>query len=293
MPKGGNTVKYTKSRSRIIIRCVSLVLVACLSLFAGVGAHSAEAVAGDDAKQSPKKIPMSMAPGTTITYDAALNLVVSVEPAVSYVPAFKSEEFVDKNGRAVEDAYCAAIRESARDLPVIDLGWQLPAPTPGMVVTYGSDGYLSHIYPGDAAVTSASFNEGTTLAYPSRLPAGTYTYGTNQRTTITSSTVLGEGRFTVYRAGVGGSSDPAIGSSGKLLGTGDVATKKSVDNAKHGTPLTARATDTNVLKTVLKNDIGTMPNAVVDVYFWGWTARYFGYQYTDTLSFPGRYFYSF
>jgi hypothetical protein len=167
-----------------------------------------------------------------------------------------------------------------------------------MVVTYGSDGLIGHIYPGSGdgavtAVTSANFDQNQALSYPSHLPAGTYTYDTNQRITITSSTVLGEGRFTVYRAGVGGSSDPAIGSSGKLLGTGDVATKKSVDNAKHGTPLTARATDTNVLKTVLKNDIGTMPNAVVDVYFWGWTARYFGYQYTDTLSFPGRYFYSF
>lgn len=39
MPKGGNTVKYTKSR--IIIRCVSLVLVACLSLFVATGVKAA------------------------------------------------------------------------------------------------------------------------------------------------------------------------------------------------------------------------------------------------------------
>jgi hypothetical protein len=107
MPEGGNTVRYAKSS--IVIRCISLVLVACLSLFAGVGAHSAVAVAGDDAEQRPKKIPVSMAPGTTITYDAALNPVVSVEPAVSYVPSIKSEEFVDKNGRAAEDAYRAVL----------------------------------------------------------------------------------------------------------------------------------------------------------------------------------------
>ena len=44
MPEGGNTVKYTKSRkSRIIIRCVSLVLVACLSLFAATVVRAADA----------------------------------------------------------------------------------------------------------------------------------------------------------------------------------------------------------------------------------------------------------
>ena len=43
MPEGGNTVKYTTSRSRIIIRCVSLVLVACLSLFVATGVRVADA----------------------------------------------------------------------------------------------------------------------------------------------------------------------------------------------------------------------------------------------------------
>lgn len=48
MPEGGNTVKYTKSRSRIIIRCVSLVLVACLSLFAATGVRAADSSANSD-----------------------------------------------------------------------------------------------------------------------------------------------------------------------------------------------------------------------------------------------------
>ncbi len=48
MPKGGNTVKYTKSRSRIIIRCVSLVLVACLSVFAATGVRAADAQNASD-----------------------------------------------------------------------------------------------------------------------------------------------------------------------------------------------------------------------------------------------------
>jgi hypothetical protein len=48
VPEGGNTVKYTKSRSRIIIRCVSLVLVACLSLFAATGVRAADAESARD-----------------------------------------------------------------------------------------------------------------------------------------------------------------------------------------------------------------------------------------------------
>jgi len=43
MSGGGNAVKYTKSRSSIIIRCVSLVLVACLFLFAAMGVRAADA----------------------------------------------------------------------------------------------------------------------------------------------------------------------------------------------------------------------------------------------------------
>jgi hypothetical protein len=109
--------------------------------------------------------------------------------------------------------------------------------------------------------------------------------------TITTDHVLGEGRFTVFRSGVGGSG--SIGSGGKTLATGDVATKRSVDNTQHGTPLQARAIDTDVLKTVYKNDIGAMQNSVLDVYFWGWNDPYFGYMYSDTLSFPGRYYYEY
>jgi hypothetical protein len=174
-----------KISERNIMRGLLSILV-CASIL--LSCSFASATASGDAKQSLKKIPMSMAPRTIITYDAALNPIVSVEPAVSYVLANDSGELVDKKGRAAEDAYCAAIRESVKDLPVVNLGYQLPVPVPGMVVMYGFDGLINHIYPENVGATSANFNESTTLAYPSRLPAGTYTYGTNQKTTITSST---------------------------------------------------------------------------------------------------------
>jgi len=118
-----------------------------------------------------------------------------------------------------------------------------------------------------------------------------YNYGTNQVITITSGAVTGEGRFTVYRAGVGGSG--TIGSSGKTLAAGDVATKRQIDNPKHNTAISGRALDTNVVKTVFKNDIGSLPDAVLDVYSWGFGNSMFGHIYSDTLSFPARYYYQF
>ncbi|WP_148207102.1 hypothetical protein [Heliomicrobium modesticaldum] len=161
-----------------------------------------------------------------------------------------------------------------------------------MEVMYGYDGFINRVYMKDtSSVSAAATIPTTTVPYPGRLPAGVYTYGTNQTITITSSSVLGEGRFTVYRAGVGGSG--TVGSSGKVLAAGDVATKRQVDNPRHNTALSARALDTNVVKTVYKNDIGSLPDAVLDVYFWGWNNYFFGYLYSDTLSFPGRYYYTF
>ena len=79
----------------------------------------------------------------------------------------------------------------------------------------------------------------------------------------------------------------------KALGINDVATKRQIDNPVHNTAISARALDTDVLKTVYKNDIGSLPDAVMDVYFWNWSDYFFGYLYSDTLSFSGRYFYQF
>lgn len=193
-----------------------------------------------------------------------------------------------------EEAIYQKIKDEAKDNEIVVIPYELPAPSIGMVVIYGTDGQINRIYSPETKITPFASvpDEGTALPYPSRLSPNTYQYGAYPNAiTITSSHVLGEGRFTVYRAGVGGSGH--YGSSGKYLDTGDVATKQSVDNARHNTPLQAHATTTDVLKTVYKNDIGYMENSVIDVYFWGWSDPYFGYMYSDTLSFPGRYYYEY
>ncbi|MNB86218.1 hypothetical protein D3C81_525090 [compost metagenome] len=257
-----------------------------------------------DLEAAKNKIPTVFVPGAILTYNAGQEPVITYDTsAADHVGDTKDilrslqayEEVPDINGRAAEDKFFKAVAESVKDLPVKDLGFDLPEPSPGTVVIYGSDGHINHVYvdesiaPKQAAV--AADVPSSTVPYPGRLPAGTYTYGSGQTVIISAGAVTGEGRFTVFRAGVGGSG--TVGSSGKTLGAGDIATKRQIDNAIHGTPITARALDTNIVKTVYKNNIGSLPDAVMDNYFWGWNNVQFGYTYSDTLSFPGRYYYQF
>lgn len=257
-----------------------------------------------DLEAVKNQIPTTFVPGAILTYNAEKKPIITYDTSAAdhagdtndilrSLQAY--EEVPDIYGRAAEDDFFKAVADTVKDLPVIDLGFDLPEPSPGTVVIYGSDGHINHVYvdesiaPKHAAV--AADIPSSTVPYPGRLPAGTYTYGSGQKVIISSGAVTGEGRFTVFRAGVGGSG--TVGSSGKTLGAGDIATKKQIDNAIHGTPITARALDTNIVKTVYKNDIGSLPDAVMDNYFWGWNNVQFGYTYSDTLSFPGRYYYQF
>lgn len=241
-------------------------------------------------------VPETMPAGTILTYDENLVPTITLDEHAQTMSVSSNVEtnVGSQKQLAEEEAVYARIKEEAKNCAVHVLDDNLPAPTAGMVVIYGNDGQINRIYSPETEMTPfASIpNPNATLPYPSRLSDGVYQYGSYPNTiTIVNNHVLGEGRFTVYRAGVGGSGNQ--GSSGKILGTGDVATKKSVDNPKHNTALSARALDTDVLKNVYKNDIGSMPNSVLDVYFWGWSDPYFGYMYSDTLSFSGRYYYEY
>ncbi|PKM50524.1 MAG: hypothetical protein CVV02_11335 [Firmicutes bacterium HGW-Firmicutes-7] len=279
----------------MFIKKISFVIVCLISLVLTLPSF---AYAKQSEKDKKDEIPIVMEPGAVITYDENNDPVISIylEPNESNILGDSNslnstqKDIVDKEGRKAEDDFCNAIRTEAAKLPQVKLGWDLPEPQPGMVVIYGSDGRINHIYSQEMVSVKASVPS-TTVKYPGRLSAGEYTFGTNQKVTITSNTVLGEGRFTVFRAGVGGSG--TVGSSGKTLCTSDIATKRQIDNPKHNTAITARAIDTDVVKTVYKNDIGSLPDAVMDVYFWDWTNEYFGYMYSDTLSFSGRYYYTF
>jgi hypothetical protein len=316
-------MRYFNSRFKLITVAFSIVIaLSSNSVMAETGSSSMKLKVEQDpvvqkvkANEDPIKneIPTKMEPGAIITYNLNLEPTItsfvskpdesSASPqSIKDSQKLNNQEFVDKEGRAAEDAFFASAKESVKDLPVVDIGYSLlPTPVPGMKVMYGSDGLINRIWVEEGATTdndsstiqstTSSTIPTTTVAYPGRLSTGSYDYGTSQNVTITTSSVTGQGRFTVFRNGVGGSGD--TGSSGKVLATGDIATKRQIDNPTHNTAITARALDTDVVKTVYKNDIGSLPDAVMDIYFWDWTNSYFGYNYSDTLSLPGRYFYAF
>lgn len=99
-----------------------------------------------------QQIPVTFEPGTYLTYDAELNPVVTNDTSAADHAGDKSQfssaqpEVPDIDGRAAEDAFFKAVAESVKHLPVIDLGYGLPAPSPGTVVIYGSDGHINRIY---------------------------------------------------------------------------------------------------------------------------------------------------
>lgn len=236
-------------------------------------------------------IPEIMTPDTVVVYDE--NCQPIVYPASTYyqqqpatatvaVPDGPYEE--DTSGLAEEEAMVAQMKEDAKDLPVYNLGSDLPDPAPGMVVTYGSDGMINHIYPDntDTVQTRAILPQGT------RKPPGTYTYGAanNTITIQTYNQVLGEGRGTVF--------DDVIGDHDNYLTYGDCATKGSIDNPKWGTTIGIRNLEKDIRKDLTKNDVGSLPNAVIDIWQWSPIYQYFGEYYSPNLSFKSmRYWYKF
>ncbi|MDP5277073.1 hypothetical protein [Chengkuizengella axinellae] len=244
-------------------------------------------------------IPDKMEPNTIITFDEDLSIQVEDRQPIQLKVGIESNDPIEL-GIVLSDEEIAEleakvkkIKEEAKDLPHYKVETVLPTPFPGMKVTYGSDGKISHILNPDGTEVRVPLKTHDYPGVGERAQIGTYEYDGDQKITITSGSVLGEGTFTVFRAGVGGSNDEGRGSSGKILEAGDVATKWEYDNPNHNTPIDARALDTNIFKVVYKNDIGTLPHAVLDIYFWGYNNQFFGYMYDDYLSFPGRYYYEY
>lgn len=224
-------------------------------------------------------IPDRMLNGTVIVFDQDNNPVIinegeELKAPLSYPTLDLSDEAksVFDNPISTEEFYrtLAEIEEEAKDLPIYYI--EDEKPQPGTIVKYGTDGGINSIENG----VLPPMTIGTAAN-------GTYTYGkSNNKITITSSKVSGVGRFTVF--------DDTIGDHDNILVVGDVATKAVYDNPKSGTKITATATNTNITKTVVKNDNGSLPDAVLDIK--NWSGTFFGYAYSPSLSFPGSYYYN-
>lgn len=171
-----------------------------------------------------------------------------------------------------------------------------PLPEKDMLVQYGSDGQVNKIYsPKNIEikyninlVDSKEFQLPQTrgsLTGPTWITVakwGSYpNYLYKQLTHPDFYTYKGYGRATTYTGDEG--------DHGNKLKKGDVATKLAYDNIPSGTTVnvTAKKKGTNTLysKGMTKNDVGGMPNAIVDI--WNSGVEYWGYKYSKNLSLSG------
>lgn len=222
-------------------------------------------------------IPDKMSGGTVILFDQDNNPTI-INNGIEYPLSYPTLDLSNENKSVLdspissEEFYkvLSEIDEEAKNLPVYYI--EDEKPQPGTIVMYGTDGGITSIE-----------NAVPTVTPKATAANGTYVYGkSNNKITITSSKVSGVGRFTVF--------DNIKGDHDNPLVAGDVATKAAYDNPKSGTKITAIATNTNITKTVVKNENGGLPDAILDVK--KWTGTLFGYTYSTTLSFPGSYYYS-
>jgi hypothetical protein len=110
-----------------------------------------------------KAIPTRLAPGAILKYDDHKKPAITYDikaiitsPDAEPVPSASDDKQEkpspsettkeDDEDRAKEDAFFDSVKEEAKSLPVFDLGYDLPDPEPGLVVIYGSDGYINRYY---------------------------------------------------------------------------------------------------------------------------------------------------
>lgn len=159
---------------------------------------------------------------------------------------------------------------------------KLPKPVKGMKVTYATDGYiLDIIAPVNVRVTYEEEIVASLEENPSPYMGEAFelyaTWGSypNKLYKTPYGNVIGTGRATTF--------SDTIGQANHRLVKGDVATKQAYDNCPTGTVLQVRHNGKFV--NMKKWDVGSMPNAVLDI--WKTGVEYWGYKWGSTFSIPG------
>lgn len=131
----------------------------------------------------------------------------------------------------------------------------------------------------------------TALSYGERAPVGVYTKelssGYTNTFIINENDVWGIGKMTVFDDKEGDwdsdNQEPIT------LKEGDAATNKYIDNPYPGTRISVTSNDeTYILR---KNDTGSLPISVLDI--WKWSGTKWGKQYSSTLTLNGYYTYNY
>lgn len=238
------------------------------------------------AESQNDQVPARMNAGTVIEYDAN-NQMVIVEEGTPVVESNSSLKPLQSNltpdeQKALEEEneFVNKIKAEAANYPVYKI--ENPAPQPGLRVEYDGEGYIKQFLIQD----NGGFIPFAYKALPrgTRKPAGTYTYGNHNNTiTISNSSVLGVGRITNFT--------DKTGENDNTLGRGDAATRGDIDNPEYDTELRVRNLDNDETGNVNKRDNGALPDAVLDL--WKTTVEDFGVDWSKSVSFSGRYYYSF
>lgn len=263
-------------------------------------------------------IPAKMDSNTILIYDNELNMHVinnkENRNTFGYSENVLSNIKEDTSGLDEEEQMIKKIREEAKNLPHFDVSEDY-IPTANTMVIYGSDGLINRIveiteetiqaYIPEEKISSIrdiiSLDTNNVSLYSitpyysslprgTRKPAGVYTWGGGSKLTITNSYVLGEGRLSTF----GELESDSIGENGRNDPNrqGDCATKGDYDNAPYHQSIRVRNLDNNIVHNLRKNDNGSLPYAVLDIY--KWSGKFLGETWYNGFTFEnGRYYYEF
>lgn len=239
-------------------------ITAFLLTIALIGSFSLPAFA--DADFGSKTFPTKATPGATIICtEEGL-----VEKAEQKNTVFAMSEFlpgVAGLDLEYEEAIVRKVKQEAENLPEYFFG--LPETVeaePGMRAYYDGSGFLMKVIDADGKTVEMNNpllreeNNGENspkASYYNQI--GTFHWGTNNYNTLTrtSTTVLAEGWVTWF--------DDAIGDHGNTLTSTDCATNMNYDRPASNTQIHVRDTSTNIDTYLYKNDIGSLPNAILDI----------------------------
>ncbi|MDY8022296.1 hypothetical protein [Paenibacillus polymyxa] len=239
-----------------------------------------------------EKIPDQMLAGTIIQYDENNNMIVlekgtpvpEPQKSLAAIAPLTAEQQIELEK---EEALVKQIKEEAKSLPVYHI--DNPDPQPGLKVIYDGEGYIKDIILPDQKENAITTNNVSLQALPrgTRKAPGTYTYGSHNNEIVITGTSSGK----VQGTGRGTNFTDSTGENSNSLQRGDCATKGAIDNPKFNTKISVRNTDNDVAYTFYKADNGSLPDAVIDI--WKTGVQDLGLTWSSSLSFSGRYFYTF
>lgn len=163
----------------------------------------------------------------------------------------------------------------------------MPKPKEGLIVTYANDGFVLDIVdPHDDGTLYDNVEEDVLGVSPYAVVMPGYTtiaswgaHGNTLYESNTSLSMIGIGRATTF--------SDTIGNHSNTLKKGDVALKQSYDNCNNNGVVrvsTKNSSGAQTSVTMYKNDVGGMPDAIVDI--WKTGVEHWGYTWSSSFSMP-------